>query len=279
MRQDRPPTRQEGPPLIPCPDCGLLYRNERTIAAHRSRYHTRTHDRIADAAADLARSRRKLRCYIYARVSTDQGEQDPEQQLAVLRREAHTRGFDLVWEGYDMVSGDSHVWERETGRTLWEKVKHGDVDVLMTYDASRLSRQHPVSVFRLLDYLQKYNTTFISATEKHFDFSEENEFREVIIFMTAWMNNWFLKNLRKSTIRGKEAAILKGRPQGRHPDGCGRDFPCPTHAHDDQGRSTRPKQTKASKAGPWRKSYLKEILPPATGSTAPGNPPAENGGA
>jgi hypothetical protein len=86
---------------------------------------------------------------------------------------------------------------------------------------------------------------FVSATEGHFDFTQENEFREVIIFMTSWMNNWFLRNLSRSTRRGKEAATMAGRKQGKHKAGCGRDFPCPYGTHDANGKNVRavPKTT------------------------------------
>lgn len=295
-------------PLIPCPDCGLEYANEKSLNDHRHRYHNEFRDRLHD---DMKKGR-VIRVALYARVSTDQGEQDPEQQLDVLRALASDRKYEVVWVGHDMVTGDSNVWERPAGRILWDMVKARKVDAVMTYDASRLSRQHPVSVFKLLDLLKKNGVWFISATEKHFDFSEENEFREVIIFMTSWMNNWFLKNLRASTKRGKEKSIRQAmagdlsRKQGRHPKGCGKDFPCPTKAHGPDGKllrpSTRRTPAKAMVNGemvtlgridawvpPGAVGHL--LLPgnPGSGKSYPlpvtgepsepdGNPPPENGG-
>lgn len=256
----------------PCPSAlnpSLGFANEKSRNAHEHRFHNEFRDNFND---EKKRGRR-LRCAIYARVSTDQGEQDPEQQLAVLRREVHAREYELAWEGFDMVTGDSHVWERKSGRDLWDLVKHGKVDVVMTYDASRLSRQHPVSVFKLLETMRRYGVYFVSATEKHFDFTEENEFREVIIFMTSWMNNWFLRNLSRSTRRGKEAAIRDGRKQGAHRKGCGKLFPCPTGAHDATGRNIRAKP----KAAP-RKSYSQEMVPPISAVPAGGNGTSEIGG-
>lgn len=257
----------------PCPmatDPALGFANEKSRNSHEYRYHN---ELKADMRHDAARGR-KLRVAIYARVSTDQGEQDPEQQMNVCRREAETRGYEIVWEGHDMVTGDSHIWERESGNKLWALLKEGGkVDVLMTYDASRLSRQHPVSVFKVLQLLQKYGVYYVSATEGHFDFTEENEFREVIIFMTSWMNNWFLRNLSKTTRRGKEAAIRAGRKQGAHRKGCGRDFACPTNCHDKTGRNVRAPQ-RISIA----KSMARQILPLAAGSGPEANPTPEIGG-
>lgn len=87
------------------------------------------------------------------------------------------------------------------------------------------------------------------------------------------MNNWFLKNLRKATIRGKTSAMLEGRIQGRHRAGCGKDFPCPTHIHGPKGESFRPSRTKKAK------SWAREILPPEQATLAEGNPTPESGGA
>lgn len=83
------------------------------------------------------------------------------------------------------------------------------------------------------------------------------------------MNNWFLRQLSKTTRRGKEAAIRAGRKQGPHRKGCGRLFPCPTGTHDATGKNIRAKPKPA-----FAKSYAQQMVPPAlaSGPEANGTP-------
>jgi DNA invertase Pin-like site-specific DNA recombinase len=188
---------------------------------------------------------RTIRAALYARVSTDQGEQDPEQQLIALRHEAERRGYVIAWEGSDMVTGDSELWEREEGKKLWAQTKSGNVDVILVWDSSRLSRQHPVNVFKMLGLLERMNVGVACVTEPYLDTTSSNEFRDLIVFIITWFNNYFLKKLREATVRGKAAAKARGIPQGTHPKNCGIDYPCPTGAHESgTGRSLRPPRQK-----------------------------------
>ena len=49
---------------------------------------------------------RSRRAVLYARVSTDRGEQDPESQLVALRTWARSRGWTVVAEEADLVTCD-----------------------------------------------------------------------------------------------------------------------------------------------------------------------------
>lgn len=203
---------------------------------------------------------RKLRAAIYARVSTDDGEQDPTQQLAPCRAEAERRGFEVVWEGCDFESGTVQLWNRREGANLWKMVNNRAVDVILTYDASRLSRESAQDVMNLLTGLGKRGVGYVSATEHILDTASDNDFKDIILSFIAWANNFYVKQLRRSTKRGKKASAERGVPQGRHVLGCGIVTLCPTGAHEaGTGRSVRPER-KYRKRG-W-KATPPTSLPP-----------------
>lgn len=210
---------------------------------------------------------RRVRVALYGRVSTDLGEQDPEQQVIALRAEAERRGWDIVWADADMTTGDSELWEREKGKALWALVKAGKIDSVMTWDMSRLSREHPSAVFALLDLMErKYGVHYTSYTESFFD-TANDDMRPLIVGIISWANNYFLKQLKRSTTRGKLASKARGIPQGRHPAGCGKVIKCPTGAHDDQGNSTRP-------ARGWSGAGRRRIDPAAWQASPTTSPPS-----
>lgn len=244
------------PPPLPfrCPICEKGFQTQAALDGHSG-----SHVRNASPAEWTTPPRERkgaLRCAIYGRVSTDDRDQDPTQQLDVLRRKAQERGFEIVWEGADEWGGDSDLWDRPEGKRLWNTVSAGKIDVIMTWDTSRLSRQHPVNVFQLLGTLQRRGIAYVSATEAYFDTTTENDFRDLILFIIAWFNNYFLKQLRRATVRGKAASKARGVPQGPHSRHCGvpvergGDGPCPTGAHDENGRSLRPKRKRRKPSPP-----------------------------
>lgn len=223
-----------------------------------------------------APARGKLRCAIYARVSTDDGDQDPTQQLEPCRAEAARRGYDVVWEGCDYESGTVELWNRKEGANLWKLVTNHAVDVIITYDASRLSRESASAVMNLLAGLGKRRVGYVSATENILDTASDNDFKDVILAFIAWANNYFVKQLRRSTLRGKAASAARGVPQGRHIYGCGIVATCPTGAHEDgTGRSLRP----PNKGGPrgWKKAPPSTSPPHGNGSGSLASGPPESG--
>ena len=81
---------------------------------------------------------------IYARVST-QG-QDYERQLAELREYARKMEYEVVMEFCEKVSGAKTVAERQALTELLSFVESNNVDKVLIYECSRLSR-------RVIDFL------------------------------------------------------------------------------------------------------------------------------
>lgn len=80
-----------------------------------------------------------VKAIIYARVST-QG-QDYERQLAELTQYADRMGYDVVKTFSEKISGAKKIAEREALSELLNYIETNQVDKVMIYECSRLSRR------------------------------------------------------------------------------------------------------------------------------------------
>ena len=85
-----------------------------------------------------------MKTIIYARVSTNS--QDYERQISELREYANRMGYEVVKEFSEKVSGAKKVAEREQLSELMDYVQTHNVDKVLIYECSRLSR-------RIVDFL------------------------------------------------------------------------------------------------------------------------------
>lgn len=80
-----------------------------------------------------------MRAVIYARVSTST--QDYQRQLDELRDYASRMGYEVVREFSEKISGAKKVAEREALSDLLDYVESNEVDKVLIYECSRLSRR------------------------------------------------------------------------------------------------------------------------------------------
>lgn len=80
-----------------------------------------------------------MKAVIYARVSTSA--QDYERQLDELRAYANRMGYEVVREFSEKISGARKVEERAALSDLLEYVESNEVDKVLIYECSRLSRR------------------------------------------------------------------------------------------------------------------------------------------
>lgn len=80
-----------------------------------------------------------MRAVIYARVSTNG--QDYQRQLDELRDHATRMGYEVVREFSEKISGAKKVEERAALSDLLEYVESNEVDKVLIYECSRLSRR------------------------------------------------------------------------------------------------------------------------------------------
>ncbi len=80
-----------------------------------------------------------MKVIIYARVSTST--QDYERQLDELRSYSKRMGYEVVKEFSEKISGAKKVEEREALTDLLNFVRNNEVDKVLIYECSRLSRR------------------------------------------------------------------------------------------------------------------------------------------
>jgi len=280
------PSRRAVPgELLSCPEKDCKYRCMTQASLNRHLTEHADERRAAElaTAGPVARAalgkRTFLRTAIYARKSPS-GENtrdglagDPEQQLIEARRHVtRDTGLFLLWEGADQdVSGDVPLFNRPAGEKLWSLVKGGQVDVLVVWSLSRLSREDPLDVLIMLRNLDKWHVKLVSVCEPFLNSYPQNtmpeELRETLAFLWALQNHKYVKDVRIATRRAKRLLSREGKPMGRHPKGCGVPAekggwgPCPTGNHGPDGKPRRGKVA-MGKAPPSKKKGQKRGTPP-----------------
>ena len=100
---------------------------------------------------------------VYARVSTRDGEQDPETQLYGLREYAAQRGWVIVFEYVDQASA-TDLRGRTAWRDLLAHVRKGGIDLVLVTKLDRAFRSAK-DTYDTLAYLDSHKVGFIAATQ------------------------------------------------------------------------------------------------------------------
>ena len=122
-----------------------------------------------------------MKAAIYARVSTSDRRQDPENQLEQLRAFAATQGWEIQGEYIDYESGRSA--ERAQFRRLFENASRRRFDVVLFWALDRFSREGALATLQHLNQLTSYGVQFRSFTEQYLDSC--GIFREAVISILA----------------------------------------------------------------------------------------------
>ena len=149
------------------------------------------------------------RAALYMRVSTI--DQHPETQLLDLRQLAAQRGYEIVAEYTDRISGAK---ARRPGLDqLMKEARRGRFDVVLVWASDRIARsvKHFLEV---LDELNRLNVEFVSFREQIDTGGPLGRAIVVIIGAIAELE----RNLIVERVRaGMRRARLEGRPIGRRP--------------------------------------------------------------
>src|SRR5580704_17049267 len=149
------------------------------------------------------------RAALYMRVSTL--DQHPETQLYDLRQMAQQRGYQIVEEFTDRISGAK---ARRPGLDqMMRDARHGRFDVVLVWASDRIARstRHFLEV---LDELNRLNIEFVSFREQIDTGGPLGRAIVVIIGAIAELE----RNLIIERVRaGMRRARLEGRPIGRRP--------------------------------------------------------------
>jgi len=147
---------------------------------------------------------------IYARVSTDDKEQDPERQIMVGKQYAELHNHNVLLEITEHYTGNSNPLNRPEFKKI---IENKSVKGIIVVTIDRLSREHPNKLMNRLNQFKFDGYKIISVREPIFNM--ESDFAEPMMYFLTWWNNQFLKKLSQDTKDGMERARKQGKQIGR----------------------------------------------------------------
>jgi len=147
------------------------------------------------------------RAALYARTSTKDGRQHASNQLHKLREFAARMDWTIAVEITDTESGARD--SRPGLDKLMELAARRQIDVVLVFDLSRLSRGGPSKTFDLIGRLDRSGVQFWSMTEEHFRTS--GPAGALLIAIAAYI----AKNERDQILARINAGIARARREGK----------------------------------------------------------------
>ena len=158
------------------------------------------------------------RIAIYARVSTDDKGQDPENQLAQLRAWCESAGHKIVAEYVDHESGRKGINGRKQFNQLFEDASRRKFDIVLFWALDRFSREGMVPTINYLQRLDSHGVAFHSYTESHL--ATDNEFvRNILLAVMSSLAKVEAEKISERVKAGLQRAVAKGKKLGRKPVG------------------------------------------------------------
>src|SRR6266581_7151284 len=121
---------------------------------------------------------------IYARVSTEDRGQDPENQLAQLRAWCAAAGHEIVTEYVDHASGGKGANKRPRFAAMLEAAHRRQFDTVLCWALDRLSREGMVATVGYLQRLAAAGVAFHSYSEPALC-SENEMVRDIVLAVMA----------------------------------------------------------------------------------------------
>ena len=150
-----------------------------------------------------------MKVAIYARVSTDDKDQNPDRQKMKCEQYCELHNHEVLVYAEDYGTGDSSPFDREGFKEIWAY----DVQAVVVYEISRFSREHPSKVMRRLQELKDKGIKIVSITEPAFNM--EGEMSDLLQYIMTWFNNYYLTSLKRNVKSGIERARKQGKQIGR----------------------------------------------------------------
>jgi DNA invertase Pin-like site-specific DNA recombinase len=148
---------------------------------------------------------------IYARVSTKDKGQDPENQLQQLREFAATQGWSVVCEYVDHVSGKHS--DRAQFKKLFHDASRRQFDLVLFWSLDRFSREGALATLKHLEQLAEYGVGYRSFTEQYLDSC--GIFKDAVLSIIATVAKQERVRLSDRTKAGLARARKEGRVGGR----------------------------------------------------------------
>jgi DNA invertase Pin-like site-specific DNA recombinase len=165
---------------------------------------------MADGVAKLPSNR----AAIYARVSTDDKGQTPDNQLLQLRAWCDRMGYPVVREYVEHENGGNGSEHRKQLAAMFAGAARREFDLLLVWSLDRFSREGMATTVAYLQRLGLHGVAFRSFTEEHL--STENELvRNILLATLASLAKLEREKISQRTKAGLERARAKGKVLGR----------------------------------------------------------------
>lgn len=156
-------------------------------------------------------SEMQMKAAIYARVSTRDKGQDPENQLRELRAYCDRAGWEIFREYIDHASGKSG--DRDEFVRLFKDATERRFGVVLTWALDRFTREGIFETFGHVQRLTDYGVKFESFTEPHF--RTTGPAGELMLAIAAWIAKQERERHRERTKAGMARAKAEGKEIGR----------------------------------------------------------------
>jgi len=151
---------------------------------------------------------------IYARVSTDDKGQTPDNQLLQLRAWCERMGYPVVREYVEHEKGGKGAEYRKQLAAMFADAARREFDLLLVWSLDRFSREGMAATVGHLQRLSAHGVSFRSFTEEHL--STENELvRNILLATLASLAKLEREKISQRTKAGLERARAKGKILGR----------------------------------------------------------------
>jgi DNA invertase Pin-like site-specific DNA recombinase len=156
------------------------------------------------------------RVAIYARVSTEDRGQDPDNQVKHLRAWCAAAGHQTVGEYVDHASGSRDASKRPRFMAMMGDAYRRQFDVVLVWALDRFSREGMVPTIGHLQRLASCGVAFHSYTEPML--STDNELvRDIVLAIMASLAKVERQKISERTKAGLDRARASGKRLGRAP--------------------------------------------------------------
>jgi DNA invertase Pin-like site-specific DNA recombinase len=155
-----------------------------------------------------------MRVAIYARVSTNDKGQDPENQLRELRAWCANSGHTTTREYVEHETGGKGADKRKQFAALFEDAAKRKFDCVLFWALDRFSREGMARTIVHLQRLTSYGVSFHSYTEPHL--ATDNELvRNILLALLSSLAKVEAQKISERTKAGMARAKAKGIKIGR----------------------------------------------------------------
>lgn len=152
-----------------------------------------------------------MKLALYARISTNGGRQDTENQLVELREWAKRFGGEIVQEYVDEASGSRG--DRKALLEMLSDAHKRKFDTLAIWSLDRLSREGIVKMTGYLDQLKSYGVRIISLKESWLDTS--GPIADLLVAIFGWVAQQERLRIGERVRAGLQRVKAEGKKLGR----------------------------------------------------------------